>query len=172
MGFDPLTIGIGLAAAGSVLGAGAAIVQGRQQKAQAETQAELTRRDAAQQQDAALAQAEKIRRAGRQQQAETTANLAASGVSIGAGTPLRISNEIYRTSEQDAYQTILSGRRAQTAGDIQAGMLNASGNNAMTTGMLSAGGSLLSGAASAYKSGWRTKGAPVTDLSTYSGIRQ
>ncbi|WP_439671449.1 Phage protein [Cupriavidus necator] len=157
MGFDPLTIGIGLAAAGSVLGAGAAIVQGQQQKAQAETQAELTRRDAAQQQDAALAQAEKIRRAGRQQHAEATANLAASGVSIGAGTPLRISNEIYRTSEQDAYQTILSGRRANDAGAAQAGMLETAGQNAATAGYLNAGTSLLSGAAAAY-TGWAKRG--------------
>lgn len=165
-------IEVALLAAGTALAAGSAIYGGIQQQKAADTQAELTRRQSAQEADAAVAQAEKIRRAGRQQQAEATANLAASGVSVGSGTPIRISNEIYRTSEQDAYQTILSGRRAQTSGDIQAGMLNASGDNAMTTGLLSAGGSLLSGAASTYKAGWRTKGAPVTDLSTYSGIRQ
>lgn len=159
MGLDPLTLGIGLAVAGSVVGAGSAIMGGIQQKEAADTNAELTRRQAAQEKDAAVAQAEKIRRAGRQQQAEATANLAASGISVGAGTPIRISNEIYRTSEQDAYQTILSGARAQTSGNIQAGMLNASGDNAMTSGLINAGGSLLGGAAATYKAGWAKKGA-------------
>lgn len=157
MGLDPLTLGIGLAVASSVVGAGAAVMSGQQQKEAAETNAELTRRQAAQEKDAAVAQAEKIRKAARQQQAEATANLAASGISVGSGTPIRISNEIYKTSEQDAYQTILSGTRAQTAGGIQAGMLETAGQNAATTGYLNAGSSLLGGAASAYKAGWARK---------------
>lgn len=165
-------IEVALLAAGTALAAGSAIYGGIQQKQAADTQAELTRRQAVQEKDAAVAQAEKIRKASRQQQAEATANLAASGISVGSGTPIRISNEIYKTAEQDAYQTILSGTRAQTAGGIQAGMLESSGNNAMTTGLLSAGGSLLSGAASSYKAGWRTKGAPVVDRSTYVGTIQ
>lgn len=150
-------IEVALLAAGTALAAGSAIMGGIQSKQAAGVQAELATRQAAQEKDAAVAQAEKIRRAGRQQQAEATANLAASGVSIGAGTPLRISNEIYRTSEQDAYQTILSGTRAQTAGEIQAGMLNSQGSNAMTAGILNAGSSLLSGAAATYKAGWAKK---------------
>lgn len=165
-------IEVALLAAGTALAAGSAIYGGIQQQQAASTQAELTRRQSAQEADAAVAQAEKIRKAARQQNAEATANLAASGVSVGSGTPIRISNEITRTSEQDAYQTILSGRRAYDSGISQAGMLNASGDNAMTTGLLSAGGSLLSGAASTYKAGWRTKGAPVVDRSTYVGTIQ
>lgn len=165
-------IEVALLAAGTALAAGSAIYGGIQQRQAANTQAELTRRQSAQDADAAVAQAQKIRKAARQQQAEATANLAASGISVGSGTPIRISNEIYKASEQDAYQTILSGTRAQTSGSIQAGMLESSGDNAMTTGLLNAGGSLLSGAASSYKAGWRTRGAPVVDLSTSSGIRQ
>ena len=162
MGLDPLTIGIGLAAAGSVIGAGASIMAGQQQKEAADTQAELTRRQGAQDKDAAVAQAEKIRKAARQQQAEATANLAASGVSVGAGTPLRISNEIYKTSEQDAYQTILSGNRAYGSGATQANMLESSGANAATAGYLNATSSLLGGAASAYKAGWKRPAAGAT----------
>lgn len=165
-------IEVALLAAGTALAAGSAIYGGIQQKQAGDMQAELTRRQTAQEADAAVAQAEKIRKAARQQNAEATASLAASGVSVGSGTPIRISNEIYKTAEQDAYQTILSGTRAQTSGNIQAGMLSDAGSNAMTTGLLNAGGSLLSGAASSYKAGWRTKGAPVVDRSTYSGIRQ
>ncbi|MEM5429400.1 hypothetical protein [Cupriavidus oxalaticus] len=161
MGIEAGVIAAYAAVASAVVGAGAAIMSGQQAKDTAETNAELARRQADQDKDAAVAQAEKIRKAARQQQAEATANLAASGVSIGAGTPLRISNEIYRTSEQDAYQTILSGTRAQRAGDIQAGMLDTTGQNAATAGYLNAGSSLLGGAASAYKAGWAKK-TPTT----------
>ncbi|WP_407059340.1 hypothetical protein ACKZDW_04270 (plasmid) [Ralstonia syzygii subsp. celebesensis] len=148
------TIALGVIAAGSLLGAGSAIYGGMAARDQAETQAELSRRQAAQDQDAAMAQAEKIRRAARIQQGEATANLAASGVSVGAGTPLRISNEIYKNSEQDAYQTILSGNRAYASGQAQAGIYDAAGSNAMTTGFLNAGSSLLGGVSAMYRSGW------------------
>lgn len=161
MGIEAGVIAAYAAVAAAVVGAGTAIMTGQQQKETAETNAELQRRQAAQEKDQAVAQAEKIRKAARQQNAEATANLAASGVSVGSGTPIRISNEITRTSEQDAYQTILSGTRAQTAGDIQAGMLSTAGQNAATTGYLNAGSSLLGGAASAYKAGWRAK-TPAT----------
>lgn len=165
MGLDPLTLGIGLAAAGSVLGAGASIMQGQQQKQQAEVSAELERRRGAQEQDAAVAQAEKIRKAARQQQASATASLAASGVSVGEGTAVRIGNEILRTGEEDAYQTILSGRRTQSSSVQQAGLISTAGRNAATAGVIGAGTSLLSGAGGIARAGWRTA-APVEERST------
>ena len=168
MGLDPLTLGIGVAAVGSVLGAGAAVMQGQQAADQAEFQAAVSERQAAENRDAAVAQAEKIRRAARQQQGEATAALAASGVSLGTGTALRISNEIYRTSEEDAYQTILSGRRAYNAGAAQAGLLRSSGQNAAAAGVINAGSSLLSTAGSALRRGWQAP-APVVDRSSYIG---
>jgi len=159
---------VALLAAGTALAAGASIYGGIQQKSQADTQAELTQRQAAQDKDAAVAQAEKIRKAARQQQAEATANLAASGVSVGTGTPLRISNEIYKTAEQDAYQTILSGNRAYQSGVTQAGLLSSSGDAAMTGGILSGAGSLLSGASATYKSGWGKRPTATTSTGANS----
>ncbi|WP_155629869.1 hypothetical protein [Burkholderia stagnalis] len=144
-------------AVGTAVSAGASIMAGQRQKQTANAQAELSRRQAAQERDAAVAQAEKIRRAAAQQQAEATTNLAAAGVSVGAGTPLRISNEIYKNAESDAYQTILSGRRAYQSGMTQAGMLEASGRNAATSGYLNAASSVLSGAGQAARSGWFKK---------------
>ncbi|WP_369952094.1 hypothetical protein [Ralstonia syzygii] len=144
-------------AATAALSAGAAIYAGQQQKNVADANAELASRQAEQDQDAAVAQAEKIRKAARIQQAEATANLAASGVSVGAGTPLRISNEIYKNSEQDAYQTILSGNRAYTAGQAQSGLYSSQGNAAETSGYLNAGASLLSGASTAMRAGWQAR---------------
>lgn len=162
------TILLGAAVAGSVLGAGASIMQGQQAADQAEYQAGIAEQRAAQERDAAVAQAEKIRRAARQQQGEATAALSASGVSLGSGTALRISNEIYRTSEEDAYQTILSGRRAYDAGAAQAGLLRSSGQNSATAGFVNAGSSLLSTAGSALRRGWRAP-APVVERGSYIG---
>jgi len=156
MGIEAGVLAAYAAVAAAVVGAGTAIYTSQEQKSAADDNAELQRRQAAQEKDAAVAQAEKIRKAARQQQAEATANLAASGISVGNGTPIRISNEIYRTSEQDAYQTILGGNRAYQAGQTQSGLLETQGQAAATAGYLNAGSSLLSGAASAYKAGWKT----------------
>lgn len=157
MGIEVGVLAAYAAVASAVVGAGAAIYSGQKQQEAADNSAELARRQAAQEADAAVAQAEKIRKATRQQNAEATANLAASGISVGSGTPIRISNEIYKTGEQDAYQTILSGNRAYQAGQTQAGLLETQGQAAATAGYLNAGSSLLSGAASAYKAGWSKK---------------
>lgn len=161
-------IEVALLAAGTALAAGSAIYGGISANQQAKTQAELASRQAAQERDAAVAQAEKIRRSAQRQKASANAGLAASGVSLGSGTALRISNEIDRMAEQDAYQTILSGNRAYASGQAEAGMLRTSGSNALTGGFLNAGSSLLSGAAQTYKAGWKA-GAPVVERSSYIG---
>lgn len=136
-----------LMVAATAASAGGAIYSGVQQKEAADTNAELSRRQGNQEADAAVAQAEKIRKAGAAQASKANAAMAASGVSIGEGTPIRINEEIYKNAEDDAYSTLLTGtRRAQTAND-QAGLLRAEGSAAATSGYLSAGASVLSAGA-------------------------
>lgn len=120
----------------------------------AEANAELSKRQGAQEADAAMAQAEKIRKAGKAQAARANAALAASGVAIGEGTPVRINEEIYKSAEDDAYNTLLTGTRRQRSSEDQAGFLMAEGSAAKTGGYLSAGGSLLSSGANYGK--WQT----------------
>lgn len=134
--------------------AGSAIYSGVQQQNVADTNAELSRRQGVQDADAAVAQAEKIRKAGAAQAARANAALAASGVSVGEGTPVRINEEIYKSSEEDAYSTLLTGARRRQSANDQAGMLQSQGSAAMTGGLISAGASVLSGAASYGK--WQT----------------
>lgn len=124
------------------------------QKNNAEANAELTARAGRQEQDNALAQAEKIRRAGRAAAAQANAAMAASGVAIGEGTPLRINEAIYMDSESDAYSTLLTGTRRSRYSDEQAGLLMNEGKAAQTGGYISAGGSLLSQGADYGK--WKT----------------
>lgn len=110
----------------------------------ADANAELARRGAENEKDAAAAQAEKIRKAGRAAAGRANAAMAASGVAIGEGTPVRINEQIYRDSEDDAYSTLLTGTRRGRYAEEQAGMLESEGKAAKTGGYLSATASLLS----------------------------
>jgi hypothetical protein len=120
----------------------------------ADAGAELQRREGAQQADAAMAQAEKIRKAGRAQAGAANAAMAASGVAIGEGTPLRINEAIYQDSESDAYSTLLTGTRRQRSSEEQAGIMESEGKAAKTGGYLSATASVLSAGSSYSK--WQT----------------
>lgn len=141
MGIETLLI------AAAVVSAGSSIYSGVQQKHAADANAEMARREGNQQADAAVAQAEKIRKAGRAAAGQANVAMAASGVAIGEGTPIRINEQINRDSESDAYNTLLTGVRRQNAANDQAGMLQYEGNAARTAGYLNAGASLLSAGA-------------------------
>lgn len=156
------------AVASAGVAATAAIMSGEQAKETADTNAELARRQGVAEQDAALAQAEKIRRAARSQAAEANAGLAASGIAIGEGTPVRINEQIYANAEQDAYATLLTGSRRASNANAQATISEWQGQNAQTAGYLNAGATLLSTAAKVGK-GWNSTPSSVSagpDLGT------
>src|SRR5690606_26806172 len=119
--------------------------QGKTQEAVAEVNAENARQQAAQQKDTAVAQAEKIRKAAAQQRSEANAALAASGVSVGEGTPVTINDTINLNAEQDAYTAILNGTRNANASLNQAAIFDAQGRDAINSSYLDAGSSLLAG---------------------------
>lgn len=151
MGVDPITLTL---IAATVMTAGSQVYNGVKQNQIAETNAELSRRQGNQEQDAAIAQAEKIRRAGKATAGQATAAAAASGVSIGDGTPVRINEQIYNDSENDAYSTLLTGSRRKQSADDQAGVLINEGRAARTSGYLNAGATVLSAGSSYGK--WKT----------------
>ena len=95
-----------------------------------------------------MAQAEKIRRAGRAAASQANAAMAASGVAIGEGTALRINEQIYKDSEDDAFSTLLTGARRQRTANDQAGLMAYEGRSARTAGFLNAGATVLSSAGS------------------------
>lgn len=154
MGIETAALLTYAAVASTVVAAGSAIYTGVQASNAADTNAELTRRQGVQDADAAVAQADKIRKAARAQAGSANAALAASGVSVGDGTPIRINEQIYQDSEQDAYNTLLTGSRAQRTANNQANVITAQGNSAMVSGALNAGSSLLAGGATYAK--WKT----------------
>lgn len=154
MGIETAALLTYAAVASTVVAAGSAIYTGMQASNAADTNAELARRQGVQDADAAVAQADKIRKAARAQAGAANAALAASGVSVGDGTPVRINEQIYQDSEQDAYNTLLTGSRAQRTANNQANVITAQGNAAMISGALNAGSSLLAGGANYAK--WKS----------------
>jgi hypothetical protein len=137
--------------AAMVASAAGSIYTGVQASQAADDNAELSRRQGVQEKDAAVAQAEKIRKAARAQAGAANASLAASGVAIGDGTPVRINEQIYKDSEDDAYSTLLTGTRRQNSANDQAGIMNSQGNAAMVGGLINAGTSVLSAGANYSK---------------------
>lgn len=154
MGIETAALLTYAAVASTVVAAGSAIYTGVQAQNAADTNAELARRQGVQDADAAIAQADKIRKAARAQAGAANAALAGSGVSVGDGTAVRINEQIYQDSEQDAYNTLLTGSRAQRTANNQANVLTEQGNSAMVSGALNAGSSLLAGGATYAK--WKT----------------
>lgn len=151
--------GVEIAAIGaSVLAAGGAVYSGQQQKKMSNYQAAQAEADAKAVQAAARVEADRIRKAGRAQAAAARASLAGSGVETGEGTALRITSDITRDAEQDAYQTILNGINQGARLNSQAQADRISGKNASTSGYISAGSSLLSAGGTTYN-GWKTSGS-------------
>ena len=133
--------------AGALLSGGAAVYSGVQQKKVGDMNAELARREGNQEVDAAVAQAEKIRKAGRAAAARANTAMAASGVSIGEGTPIRINEEIYKDSESDAYSTLLTGSRRRQSSEDQGSVMQYEGRTARTAGYINAVATVLSAGA-------------------------
>lgn len=145
-----------MAIGGTVLSVVGQQQQGKAQQKAYEAQAQQTVNEGAYRADAAKQQAEKIRKAGAAQKGEARASLAASGVKLGEGTPLEVDREITQNSEEDALSALISGKRASSAAEEEAGMLVKAGGNASSNAMYGAASSVLQGAGSIAKTGWKT----------------
>lgn len=131
-----------------------ALAMGQQQADQAEWQAEQAAADAKAEREAADIRADKLRKAGKAQQSQARAALAASGVETGAGTPVKIDQEIMRDAEADAQQELLSGKYGAARLNSESAGLKLAADNARTKSYLRAGGSLLQGGSQISK-GWQ-----------------
>jgi hypothetical protein len=156
--FGPVAL-MALAAGGGVMSAVGGMQAANAQADAQEAQGKAMAQQAGQQQDAANAQAERIRAAGRRQAAEARAAAAAGGVSVDAGTPVVINQEITRASELDALNTIISGGRESTALTTEAANMGSLAGATRSAGKTQAFGTLMSSAGSVISaSGWRSNG--------------
>jgi hypothetical protein len=145
----------------SVVGTGMSVLgqvqQGKSQQEAYNAQAQATLNEGAYRADAAKQQAEKFRKAGRNQASEAKAQLAASGVKLGEGTPLEIDRQISQNAEEDSLSALLGGSRATTAAQEEAKLLGKAGGNAVTNAGYGAASSVMQTGAAFAKSGWKTK---------------
>ena len=155
---DPVTMAV------VAVGAGALSAYGQMEAANAaadaqEAQGKAMATQAGQEQDAANAQAERIRSAAKRQRAEAAAAFSASGVSVDAGTPLKIDQEIARGGELDALNTIISGGRESDTLTREAEAFGRTAKATRKAGQMQAVSTLMSSASSASSaSGWRANG--------------
>lgn len=131
-----------------------AISQGQQQSDQAEWQSRQAAADAQASREAGEVRAEKVRKAGKATQSQARAALAGSGVEVGAGTPVKIVQDIGRNAESDAQSELLSGLNRGARLDSESAGLNIAASNARTGGYMRAGGSLLAAGSTAANKGW------------------
>lgn len=158
------------------------IQSGRTAKAQAGLQAQALEAQGRQEEQAALETARVIRRAGHKVQSAATAAYAGAGVRVDSGSAQAVQEQIGQDVEHDAFQTILEGKRRALGLGTEASLRRTDGMLAQSAAYVNAAGTVLGGA---YKgmvaNGWRSGGgpgfsgtqaaAPVTDRSTYRGVR-
>lgn len=117
----------------------------------AQTEADQQRRAAAESEVAAVEEAKRIRAAGKRTQGAARAALAASGVKVDQGTSLLIDEDIGRRTEEDAYNTLLTGQRRSRSMNDSAKQSMQSGQNSLLASVMSAGASAAGGLA-----GWKS----------------
>lgn len=152
------------AAAGAATSAYGAYQQGQFQKASSNYQAQVATQDAEVAQQQAAAQADQDKRMAYLRIGAAKASYGASGVD-SAGSPMDVIGDIAAQSElqrqNDLYQGKLKSRGSLETATVE----SAAGKAAAQSGTLTAGSSLLSGAASTYgnyRTLQRSSGAPNT----------
>lgn len=91
---------------------------------------------AAQEREAAKQEADRIRKAADRQAGSARAALAGAGIVVDQGSAVNINEDIYRGSESDAFNTLLTGERQASAYNRKASMYRKEGDNAVTASLL------------------------------------
>lgn len=145
----------------SVMGS---IAQGQAQKQAADAQAREYENQANAAKVAATQEAVRIRKAGEKTAGAARAALAASGVVVDAGTGVNINEDIYRNSESDAQNTLLTGSNQASSLNRSANQSRIAGNNAVTSSLLGAASAGMQGYA-----GWKSAQTPVDAFADRAG---
>lgn len=134
-----------LTAAAAVTGAVGSISSGIAQREAAEAQAEISRQQAERARQVASQQEDDFRRRQKRLAASVRAAGGARGIDIGVGSPLLAAEDFAREVERQSLRIREGGEVRATRLEQQAGLLEAQGRAAFTSGVLGAGTSLLRG---------------------------
>ena len=136
--------------------------EGRERQELGNFQAQQAEADAVAEREAGEVRAGKIRKAAKSQQSEAKAALAAGGVEVTAGTPVRISQTIRQNAEEDALNEILYGDRKADRLEQDAALARQGGARARAGASSAAGSARMSAFGSAFSGGaevargWKT----------------
>ena len=136
------------AAITAAIGAVSAISQAQQQKSAAKYNEKVANQQAVATQQAAAANADKTRRAAQKQIGSMEATYAASGVSL-EGSPLEVLEQSSRNAKLDELNILWSGQTSARGYQDTANLEKSKAANAMSSGYMSAAGSLF-GASSSF----------------------
>lgn len=121
------------------------LAQGYQAYQQGQYEQDQANADANAAKAAAMVEAGRIREIGRKRVASARAALAASGVSVDAGTGADLQQQVAQGAEQDAMTTILGGVNNARALTAAGNMAALRGKQAAFGSVLAAGGDFASG---------------------------
>lgn len=144
MGFDPVTIGIiGLAA--SAISAGGSFISGMQQQDMANYNAAVAEQNAKMATDKATYDAKMHNQEVRRILAAQRSLYGASGVSSESGSPLLVMDDTVKQGAMDALAIRYGGDVDAAKQRSQANLYRMQGKNAMTSSVIGAGSTLLTG---------------------------
>lgn len=159
-----LAISAGVQAVGAIMQGSQAADAAEAQAREREIQAAQGRADAEAERAAGEVRADKTRKLAGMQKSQARSSLAKSGVVADAGTAQTIQDYIASSGEEDALAEIYTGQsraRRLEAGaatsDREAGYLETSASNAMLSGVMGAGKSVLGAYAETRKPGWKAQ---------------
>ncbi len=136
--------------ASAAISAIGAIQSGRAAQAQADTQAAIDRQRADREREAAGIEADEFRRDQHRLMARRRAELGATGVEPGEGSPLLVSEDFAAESELQALRLRAGGETRATRLEQGASLTQASGRQAKRAGFTRGGALLLSGVGTAF----------------------
>ena len=146
-------VAVSVAAIGAGISATAAIEQGQAAKSAADANASAQRQTAISAENSAAIQASGKQQATRKLIASQVTAAGAGGIDSSTGTPLTVEGQTAQMGELDSLRIINNAQRTAWGYNTQANIDEFQGNAAQTGGYMSAGGTLLSSAGSAYFGG-------------------
>ena len=160
---------------GAAFNAFGSVKTGNQQGAYYNYNADIAAADAQQQKELGVVQADRVRTAAKYVKGTARAGYGASGVDVNSGSSADVQQHITSASEQDAWQSILTGQRAYNTGMNNAALMRAAGANAVASGWAGASKSLMGAMANDVKEGWlkskpQQRPAPVEERSPSSAM--
>lgn len=133
------------------------LAQGQAQKQAKDAQAHEYDIQAAQAKVDAEQEAKRIRAAGEKTAGAARAALAGAGINVDSGSAININEDIYRNSESDAFNTLLTGSNRAASYGRSASQSRGAGKDAESASLLSA----ATTAGNAY-AGWKSARVPTT----------